>query len=53
MLMRNIWQEEPAVTRAIEEDVDGEENRGVNLLWWAIACLAGGIFWLAIFAAFA
>ena len=51
--MRNIWQEELGDTQAIEEEVGGEADRGINLLWWAIACLAGGIVWLAILAAFA
>ena len=51
--MRNVWQKETAVIRAIEEDVGGEADRGIKLLWWAIACLAGGAFWLAILAAFA
>ena len=48
--MRN---DELAVIRAIEEEVGGEADRAIKLLWWAIACLAGGIVWLAILAAFA
>jgi hypothetical protein len=43
--MRNLWREELEVIRVIEEAGVGEADRGISIIWWAAACLGGGLLW--------
>ena len=50
--MLNWWQEELAAIQAVREARGDEANGGISVLWWAIACIAGAMFWALILLAF-